>query len=273
MNREAIKERRSYPVAKANDIIQQAKYSLTAAEQRALAFIISAVRESDTEIKTYTFAIRDYCQVCGMDPELSENREAVKKSVERLGKAAFWFKTEDRKEILRFWVDPQSIVIDWQKGVITVALSNWLSGYLLGLKRNYTTYSLASILPMQSAYSIRLFEICRSYLYKGVFTVDLDKLKEQLVKDNTPIEKFYPRWPDFKRRVLEQAEQEINTYSEILVSWVPETTGNKVTGVTFTVSRNDKFGRHAKYWEWEDRVDGVSEKEAMDDFLTEQKFN
>lgn len=265
MEREALKAQRSVPVTKHNDIIQKAKYSLTAAEQRALAFIISKVRMDDKQLSTSVFPIRDYCMVCNIDPNDGHNREQIKKDIKRLGTAAFWF-TNGSRESLRTWLDANSIHIDWDKGTVTAQLSGWLSEYLLGLKKNFTEYSLDSILPMQSEYSIRIFEICKSHLYQGGFEIQLEALKEQLVKEGQSVSEFYPRWPDFRRKVIEQAEKEINAFSEIFVEWEPVRLGNRTTGIRFKVSNNSNMSRYMNYWAWEDRK-GVPGQMSLEDFL------
>lgn len=266
MDRTAIYQQRTAPVTKHNDVIQKAKYSLTATEQRALAFIISKVRMSDTELKPVVFNIRDYCEVVGINPDTNDNRTEIKRSIDRLGIARFWF-LEGTKEYRRFWLEPTSILIDWKAGTIRVCLSDWLSEYLLGLKRNYTQYYLESILPMQSEYSIRIFEICKSHLHQGKFGIRIDQLKQQIVKEGKGIEDFYPRFPDFRRFVLDQAQKEINAYSEIYIEWEPVKLGNKTVSIIFTVRPNDSMQRYRNVIGWADKADGTNNMELVNALL------
>lgn len=265
MDREAIKKQREFKIIESNDIVRKAKYSLTATEQKALAFIISKIRKEDKELKTCVFSVRDFCRVCGIDPNQTKNRQRIKKSLVRLGTAGFWLEAGANKECYRTWADANTIAVDWKKDIAEIKLSNWLSEHLIGLKKNYTESVLISILPMQSEYSIRLFRLCRSYLYQDTFTIGLAELKNLLTDGE--VEKFYPRFPDFRRKVLEIAEREINAFSEIAITWEPILKGNKVDAIRFSVSGNNDINRFMNCWNWEDRVDGIPGQMTLKDYI------
>ena len=51
------------------------------------------------------------------------------------------------------------------------------------LKENYTSYKLENILKLKSCYSVRLFEILKSNLYKKILIIDIETLKYLLQAD------------------------------------------------------------------------------------------
>ena len=62
-----ISKQRSYTVVKSNEIIQKARYDLSVTELKLLAYIISKIKPTDTELQEYSFSVKDFCQVCGID--------------------------------------------------------------------------------------------------------------------------------------------------------------------------------------------------------------
>lgn len=92
----------------------------------------------------------------------------------------------------------------------------------------YTGYSLQYILPMSSQYSPRLYELLKSYQKNNrEWFFNIEELKRILDAQS------YDRWPDFKRRILEPAVNEINEYSDLNVAYDTEKEGRKVTRVIF----------------------------------------
>lgn len=84
---------------------------------------------------------------------------------------------------------------------------------------------------MQSQYSIRLYELLKSYenMNGQIFEViDLRKLlnlSDEVLAD----------WFDFKRFVIERAIKEINKFTDIMVKYEPIKKGRKIFEVKFYV--------------------------------------
>ena len=55
---------------------------------------------------------------------------------------------------------------------------------------------------MKSAFSVRIYEIMRSYVYQKDVTFEINKLKSLLAVENV---KSYNNFKDFRRFVLEKA--------------------------------------------------------------------
>lgn len=230
-----IREQRSYPVVKANEIIQKARYDLNITELKTLAFVISKVRPSDTELQDYVFSIKDYCQVCGIDYNNGGNYQRIKATLKGLRDKSFWVTDENGHEVLVGWL--QKARISKGSGKITVKLDEDMHKYVIGLFGNFTQYELLSTLPMKSAYSFRIYELLKSYAYTKTHTFDIDELKRQLAAEH------FTNFKDFRRRVIETAVKEINLYTDIEVSWEPITYGRKVIQVKFDITQRDTWGR------------------------------
>ena len=231
-----IIQQRSYPVIKSNEIIQQARYDLNITELKTLAYIISKIKPTDTELHEYSFLIKDYCQVCGIEYDNGGNYQHIKAILKGLSDQSFWVKDEKGQEVLCRWV--QKARINRGSGKITVRLDEDMHKYVIGLFSNFTQYELISTLPMKSAYSFRIYELLKSYAFAKSHTFDIDDLKKMIVAEHLS------NFKDFRRRVLEYAVTEINKYTDIEVSWEPITYGRKVIQVKFDIKQRDSWGRY-----------------------------
>lgn len=235
-DRKHITEQRSYLVVKANEIVQKARYDLNIAELKALAYIFSKIKPTDTQLQEYSFSIKEYCQVCGIDYKNGGNYQYIKNTIKALRDKSFWVLDEKGNEVLIGWL--QKARINKGSGRIYVKLDEDLHKYVIGLFNNYTQYELLSTLPMKSSYSFRIYELLKSYSFHKIHTFDIDELKKQLAATN------YTNFKDFRRYVLEVATREINLYTDIEVSWIPIYKGRKVIQVTFDIKQRDTWGKY-----------------------------
>ena len=254
-----ITEQRSYQVVKANEIIQKARYDLNITELKALAYIFSKIKPTDTQIQEYSFSIKEYCQVCGLDYKNGGNYKYIKQTIKALRDKSFWLMDEKGNEVLIGWL--QKVRINKGSGKITVKLDDDLQRYVIGLFSNYTQYELLSTLPMKSSYSFRMYELLKSYAFQKNHTFNIDELKKQLAAQ-------YVNFKDFRKYVLETATKEINLYTDIEVSWEPIYKGRKVIQVKFLIKQRDSWGRFKTAARAVEELDGQM---SIYDFLREDQ--
>ena len=245
-----ITQQRSYKVVKANEIIQRARYDLNITELKLLAFIISKIKPGDDKLQTYSFPVKDFCQVCGLDYTSGKNYERIKVLLKGLRDKSFWMMDEQGREVLVGWLNKARI--NKGSGIITVRLDDDMQEYVLGLFENYTQYELLSTLPMKSAYSFRIYELLKSYAFTKTHTFDVADLKKQLGAEH------YTNFKDFRRFVIEKAVTEINLYTDLEVSWEPINYGRKVVEVKFTIRQRDTWGQAEAL----NRANGAIEKQV-----------
>lgn len=243
-----IDKQRSYQVVKANEIIQKARYDLNIQELKTLAYIFSKIKPNDTQLQEYSFSIKDYCQVCGIDYKNGGNYQYIKGTIKALRDKSFWILDEKGNEVLIGWL--QKVRISKGSGRITVKLDDDLQKYVLGLFDNYTQYELLSTLPMKSNYSFRIYELLKSYAFTKKHTFDVEELKKILAAET------YTNFKDFRRKVIEVAVKEINLYTDIEISWEPITKGKKVIQITFYIKQHDTWGRYLSARRAQDQIEG-----------------
>lgn len=231
-----IATKRSYKVVKSNEIIQKARYELNVLELKTLSYIFSMIKPTDTINQIYVFSINDYCKVCGIDNTSGNNYSAIKQTLKELRDKSFYLMKPDGTETTVGWID--KVWINKGSGNVKVRLDEDMEQYLIGLFDNYTQYELLSTLPMQSKYSFRIYELLKSYAFTKRHTFDIDELKKILLAEH------YRNYKDFRKKVLEVAEKEINEYTDLQVSYEPIYKGRKVIQVKFTIIQKDTWSRY-----------------------------
>lgn len=238
---EKISEERNMFVVKSNDLIEKTRYRLSLEEQRILLYIISKIKPDDEKMKTIQIEIKNFCEVCGIDiVKVPDMYSYIKQSVKSLADNSFWIMTNEGSEILLRWIDKAKA--NKRSGIVEVKLNDDLIPYLLGVKENYTQYTLLSVLPMKSKYSIRIYEIARAALYRihsyKEIVFDIDELQKRLgINENSAYTKNFTL---FKKSIIDKSIEEINKYTDIAVEVEYIKVGRSYRKVKFIV-RQLKF--------------------------------
>lgn len=222
-----LTKERDYRVVKANELIQKTRHSLTLMEQKVLAYIISKIKPEDKELKIFVMEISEYCKISGIYMESGKNYQNVKDAIQGLSDRSFWLMKEDGSEVLCRWVS--KVWISEYSGKMSIQLDDDLFKYLINLQQRFTQYELLNILPMKSQYSIRVYELLKSYSFTKTQTFELDDLKKKLMAET------YKNYANFRIKVLEVATNEINKYTDLQVDFEPIKKGRKVVKVKFNI--------------------------------------
>lgn len=220
-------EERGYSIVKRNDLIQHSRYHLSAQEQKIVLYLISKIQPNDDDFKLYKFEIQDFCKVCGIDSTSGGNYILLKDSIKKLSDKSIWVKLDNGKETLLRWIEKP--YIDENNGIIEIRLDKDMKPYLLQLKEKFTTYSLYFTLAMKSKYSIRLYELLKSYQNLNQCEFELEHLKSLLAAEN------YDIFANFKIKVLDIALREINAYGDISASYELGKQGRKFHKIKFFI--------------------------------------
>jgi len=220
-------ELRDYKVVKANDLIQKSRFNLKVQEQKILLYLISKIKPDDIELKEHTFKIQDFCVVCGLDYDNGANYNYIKQTLKSLRDKSIWVTLENGSETTLAWLD--YVTIEKNNGTVKIKIYDRMKPYLLHLKERYTQYEILYILAMKSKYSLRLYEILKSYEYQHKKVFDIEEFKKLLSAEN------YILFADFKRFVLDIAMREINDLSDINVTYEIIKERQKFAKIEFTI--------------------------------------
>lgn len=73
------------------------------------------------------------------------------------------------------------------------------------------------------------------------WTIELDELKHKLMVENV---KSYENYKDFRKKVLEVSQKEINELTDISIYFEPVTKGRKTEKVKFTITMKSPMERY-----------------------------
>ncbi len=230
-----LSKKREQLVVKSNDLIQKSRFDLSILEQKIVLNLIQLIKPTDTAFETYKFSVQDFCKLCNIDYKNGGNYAMIKDTIKGLRDKSFWVK-QGKKQILCSWINKARI--EENSGIIEIRLDDDLLPYLIELKNNYTMYSLINVLGMQSKYSPRIYELAKSNEYKKAFIIELQELKEMINAEH------YTNYSDFKRKVLDIALKEINTVTDINLTYEPIKEGRKVTKIEFSIEKKLPLERY-----------------------------
>lgn len=227
-----IEKDRLQMVVKSNELVQKSRYQLSLQEQKIILFLISKITPEDEAFTEYQFHMRDLCKLMGISSN-PKNYKNFRDSIQRLSDKSFWIETETQDMLCR-WIMDATII----KGTSTVRirLDDKLKPYLLQLQRQFTAFSLEYVLLMQNKYSIRMYELLKSYEYLGSYIFELDELKKRIQANG------YSHYTDFRVKVLEPAIREINKYSDIDVDVAQIREGRSIRYLEFQIQHKNDIG-------------------------------
>ena len=224
-------------VVKSNDLIQKSRYSFNLEAQRIILFAISKIKPQDTVNEWYEFSVSDICHACGITDDSGANYILIKNYLKELRDKSWFIDLPDGTSTTVSWLD--KVKINQGSGTVQVRFDEDLSNFLFDLRRRYTQYKLDTVLCFKSKYSIRLYELMKSYLMRDTLIKNaekdidfaLDDLKKRMDAET------YNRYADFKRKVLTPAIREINRFSDDMsITYEEITSGKKVEKIVFILT-------------------------------------
>jgi plasmid replication initiation protein len=122
------------------------------------------------------------------------------------------------------------------QGCVELGFSPTVLPHLTMLNKEFTSYQLKQIGSLSSFYAVRLYELMSQFLKLGERSCTLDQLRQMLDLGDK-----YQDVKDMRKRVLDPALKEMNANTDLAVTAEPMRKGRKITGFSFTISKNDQM--------------------------------
>lgn len=219
-------------VVKSNDLIRQSRFSLSLTEQKILLYLISKIKPEDKEFKRYEFDIKQFCEICNI--EYMQSLSQLKEVVKNLRDKSIWIHIDEETESLVSWIN--KAYLKTGTGKIGLQLDSDLIPYLLQLKSNFTQYELIAVLALRSKFSLRIYEILKSYEYIGSFSISIEDFRRMLM-----LESQYAKVGDLKHYVIDKAIAEINEYTDLLIYYESYRDGRRIAGFKFSIQKKENW--------------------------------
>ena len=225
--------------------LAEARYELSPREQKLVLYVISMIEPEDEDFKRYVVNVSDFAKLAKLSKselykELRDLAENLKSKVLVIPNH-FDPDTGKHVELVTSWFSDALITANGQ-GYFAVEISRNLKPYLLKVKREFFKFRLQQVMQMRSAYAIRLYQFAKRWEFKRKYLVSVAELRGIMGalhpagrgKTKTALGNY----ADFKRRAVQPAVDEINTKSDIFLSFAEvKAKGSKaVESLDFTIA-------------------------------------
>ncbi|MFP6239033.1 replication initiation protein [Helicobacter pylori] len=241
--RPSVKKSQKYLVTKDNQFIYAKYGDTTANELKFFYYVISKLNSiSDKDFELHEVPISEILGEV-LSHESEDNYTYIKNLCRSLSKRiledetlVFDPVTNKKEEMFEVMAIFKRIQYLKRKAVICYQLNDCLKPYLLGLRKNFTQIPLQHILPINSGYAIRIYQMLLSELKqnRNEATIPLLQLQDVLC-----VPKSMYKWDNFKRNVLEPSIKEINATTDIVASYTTKKQRQKITEIVFEICYKD----------------------------------
>ncbi len=242
--RPSVKKSQKYLVTQDNRLIYAKYGDMTANELKFFYYVISKLNPiSDESFQLHEVPINEILGETLEHENLDANYTYIQKLCRNLAKRILENEslvidpiTNKEDELFEVMAIFKRIQYLKRKAVICYQLNDCLKPYLLGLRKNFTQIPLQHILPINSGYAIRIYQMLLSELKQNRNEVEMNLL---YLQDVLCVPKSLYVWIDFKRNVLEPSLKEINATTDIIADYRPLKERQKIVKIEFELCYKD----------------------------------
>src|SRR5690606_23954964 len=229
-----MEEKKTYPpswVVMQNNI-QECFKSMSIDEKRLLVLASPIARVTNaTEKDPITITAENFAKECNIKTHSAY--KSMEEASKHMLRRYFTYTDEKGKKVSCSWV----IRAKYDNGAISICFPEEV---LLMLKEfdklnPYTKYKKEVVLRLKKDYSFDLYHLAKKYQGLGKFELSLDRIKTEL-----GLPKSYDRISNLKTRVLEPSLEEINSQTDLNLTYENIKEGRTVVGFRFKVKEKSQ---------------------------------
>ncbi|MCL1127974.1 replication initiation protein, partial [Shewanella surugensis] len=194
-------------VTKSNNLID-ASYKLNVQAQKLILACLSKIDPRGEVPKEITITATEFGELMG----IPNARRDLYKAADTLFDAVIIIANEHEISRLR-WVQ-KDVKKHKGEGSVTIYWTEDVLKYISQLKQRFTTYKLRNIANLQSAHSIRIYELLMRFHSTGERIISLNDFKSAL-----GISDKYPEFKILNRAVIKPSIDELNNSSDLTVEY------------------------------------------------------
>jgi len=224
-------------VEKKNILNQIRKNNMTLQELRLFSIYLAKINARDISTRIVRFTLENFCQIM----EIKVNPVQIEENTIHLLQQIVKIPNEDGTRgftaVQLFKHCKLTQNDETGQWFFEIAAHDEALPYMFDFKERYFTYELWNILRLKSSNQLRMYEILKQYEKLGKRRLVLEELRALL--NIAPNE--YPRWSDFKKRVLDSCQQALAEYTDITFTYEPIRTGHRFTAIIFFIHKNENY--------------------------------
>lgn len=213
-------------VTKSNNLID-ASYKLNVQAQKLVLACLSKIDPRSAVPKEITITATEFSELMG----IPNARRDLYKAADTLFDAVIIITNEHEISRLR-WVQ-KDVKKHRGEGSVTIYWTNEVLMYISQLKQRFTSYKLRNIANLQSAHSIRIYELLMKFNSTGDRVIFLNDFKSAL-----GISDKYSLFKDLNKWVIKPSIYELNNRSDLTVKYETIKKGRSVTALSFQFTQS-----------------------------------
>ncbi|MDO7812476.1 replication initiation protein [Helicobacter pylori] len=250
--RPTVKKSQKYLITQDNRLIYAKYGDITANEIKVFYYIVSKLNSiSDKGFEVCEIPINEILGEVLEHENMDNHYTYIKKLCESLLGRYFIDETlsidpTTNKAVDSFKGMPMFKILEYTKGEATIKyqLNEYLKPYLLGLKRSFTQIPLRNIVPINSGYAIRIYQMLLSELKQNRNKIEMGLL---YLQDVLCVPKSMYIFGSFKQKILDPSFEEINATTEIVADYRPLKEGKKIVKLEFEIAFKKREEREKQY--------------------------
>ncbi len=220
-------------VVKHNDLVK-ARSNLSKVEHRVIAMLIAQLDRDDESFDLQRIRIRDIIEKSKSSSQDLYSRG--KEICQRLLNQQIHIQTEeDGTRVYEGYNALDKIRYVEGDGCIEARFNDSMKPFLLELKRRFTIYQLEAFMQLGSRYSMRIYELLKMREDLRWMRIPIRQLRELL-----SCEDKYSRFGDFRRRVIDRAQSEIEESTDMSFTYKVEREGQSPVRINFMIAPEDE---------------------------------
>ena len=221
-----------------NNLLIQAKYSLTLVENRIFLLMMYKLQKESDGVLSCEISHDEFKQI--IKHAKDKTIKNISKSLSSLRKKSIFFMEEKENKKGIIWGEYgflNGFIYDDERKIFKIEASQKIYDLLNNyLQTGYTPANLVALFSMKNYYAQRLYDLLRLWSgTKSVINYSLEDLKMYLQLDES-----YPEYGNFKRRVILPAIKELNETGYFEIDIKENKIGRKVDSIDFYVKDLDK---------------------------------
>jgi plasmid replication initiation protein len=221
-------------IRKSNHLVE-GKYHFNIWETRVFTKMLTLISKDDEDFKEYRIFLKDVVQ--DFDLKDKNSYAWIKKGAEGLAKKEIRVIRQTSEGEKEFMTHIAIGVESFTKNgnYVDISFHPKMKPFLLQLQTQFLMYDVENITKLQSFYSIRIYELLKQYEKIGKRSISIQELKEMLA-----IEDKYSHYGHFKKRIISQAQKDLEKSTDISFTFEEVKHGRQVVSLTFFIKKNSK---------------------------------
>jgi plasmid replication initiation protein len=235
-NKSSIKE--NYIVEKRNILNEMRVNSMTPQEMRFFTVYLAKINPRDPRSREVTFPLSDFIKITGLkEKSLSWIKNSVRNLLQKIVEIPTG--TQGQCEMFQLFkrcmIEKDEETGEW---FILFDAHDDALPLMFDYKTEYFKYELWNTLRLKGKNQIRMYEILKQYEYLGYREISVEILRKLLLLKKSE----YPRWNNFKTRILDDCKKALKAHTDIAYDYetTKRGTGGKILALKFNIYHNEE---------------------------------